>query len=229
MTAEPVRILVADDHPLFRQGLRTAIGAGDGLEVVGEAETGVEAVAQALELQPDVVVMDLQMPERNGIEATRQIVAQSPHIGVLVLTMFEDDDSVFAAMRAGARGYLLKGADHEEIVRAIRAVTSGEAIFGPAIATRMMAYFAGRPDGPAQAFPELTAREREVLELIAQGNSNAHIAKRLVLSQKTVRNHVSNVFTKLCVLDRAQAIVKARKAGIGIQRTPSGTETEPRG
>ena len=223
MTAEPLRVLLADDHPLFRQGLRTAIAAGDGLQVVGEAETGAEAVAQALELQPDVVVMDLQMPERNGIEATREIVAQSPHISVVVLTMFEDDDSVFAALRAGARGYLLKGAGHEEIVRAIRAVSSGEAIFGPAIATRMMAYFAGRPDGPAQAFPELTSREREVLELIAQGHSNAQIAERLVVSQKTVRNHVSNVFTKLCVLDRAQAIVKAREAGMGVRRTPPGT------
>jgi DNA-binding NarL/FixJ family response regulator len=159
--------------------------------------------------------MDVQMPERNGIEATREVVAQSPHVGVLVLTMFEDDDSVFAAMRAGARGYLLKGAEHREIVRAIRAVASGEAIFGPAIATRLMAYFAGRPNGPAQAFPELTAREREVLELIAQGRSNAAIAQELVLSQKTIRNHVSNIFTKLQVLDRSQAIVKAREAGLG--------------
>lgn len=215
MSPEPLRVLVADDHPLFRQGLRTAIDADDGFEVVGEAETGAEAVARALELQPDVVVMDLQMPERNGIEATRDIVAASPHVGILVLTMFEDDDSVFAAMRAGARGYLLKGSDHDEIVRAIRAVSSGEAIFGPAIATRLMAYFAASPDGPAQAFPELTAREREVLELIAQGRSNAQIAEGLVLSQKTVRNHVSNVFTKLQVLDRAQAIVKAREAGMG--------------
>jgi DNA-binding NarL/FixJ family response regulator len=195
--------------------LRTAIDAGEGFEVVGEAETGSEAVERALELQPDVVVMDLQMPERNGIEATRAIVAESPHVGVLVLTMFEDDDSVFAAMRAGARGYLLKGSDHDEIVRAIAAVSSGEAIFGPAIATRLMAYFAASPDGPPQAFPELTAREREVLELIAQGRSNAVIAERLVLSQKTVRNHVSNIFTKLQVLDRAQAIVKAREAGLG--------------
>jgi DNA-binding NarL/FixJ family response regulator len=215
VTGEPLRVLVADDHPLFRQGLRTAIEGGDGLEVVGEAETGVEAVERALELQPDVVVMDVQMPERNGIEATRQIVAQSPHVGVLVLTMFEDDDSVFAAMRAGARGYLLKGSEHDEIVRAIRAVSSGEAIFGPAIATRLMAYFAASATGPPQAFPELTPREREVLERIARGQSNAAIAQELVLSQKTVRNHVSNVFTKLQVLDRAQAIVKAREAGLG--------------
>jgi DNA-binding NarL/FixJ family response regulator len=220
VSGEPLRVLVADDHPLFRQGLRTAIDGDEGFQVVGEAETGSEAVERALELQPDVVVMDLQMPERNGIEATRDIVGQSPHIGVLVLTMFEDDDSVFAAMRAGARGYLLKGSDHEEIVRAIRAVSSGEAIFSPAIATRLMAYFAASAGAPAQAFPELTAREREVLELIAQGRSNAAIAQGLVISQKTVRNHVSNIFTKLQVLDRSQAIVKAREAGLGGERRP---------
>jgi DNA-binding NarL/FixJ family response regulator len=222
MSPDPLRVLVADDHPLFRQGLRTAIDADEGFEVVGEAETGSEAVERALELQPDVVVMDLQMPERNGIEATRAIVSESPHVGVLVLTMFEDDDSVFAAMRAGARGYLLKGSDHDEIVRGIRAVSSGEAIFGPAIATRLMAYFSASPGGPTQAFPELTAREREVLELIAQGRSNAAIAQQLVLSQKTVRNHVSNIFTKLQVLDRAQAIVKAREAGMGGATPPPG-------
>jgi DNA-binding NarL/FixJ family response regulator len=215
MSEERIGVLIADDHPLFRQGLRTAIGGADGLEVVGEAETGAEAVERALELQPDVAVMDLRMPGRNGIEATRDIVAHSPHVAVLVLTMFEDDDSVFAAMRAGARGYLLKGSDEGEIVRAIRVVSSGEAIFGPAIATRLMAYFAASPGGPVQAFPQLTAREREVLELIAQGKSNAAIAQEFVLSEKTIRNHVSNIFTKLQVLDRAQAIVKAREAGIG--------------
>ena len=171
---DPVRTLIADDHPVFRGGLRTLLAADEMVEIVGEATNGTEAVALAEELQPDVVVMDLQMPELNGIEATRQIVARSPHVGVLVLTMFEDDDSVFAAMRAGARGYLLKGAGPGEITRAIRAVGSGEAIFGPDVARRVMDYFTTpRPELAAMAFPELTDREREVLELIAQGRNNA--------------------------------------------------------
>ena len=214
---EPLRVLLADDHPVFRRGLRMLLDAQpDGAEIVGEASNGTEAVELARELQPDVVVMDLQMPELNGIEATQRIVEESPHIGVLVLTMFEDDDSVFAAMRAGARGYLLKGADQAEIVRAIHAVGSGEAIFGPHIARRVMDFFSG--ERTAVPFPELTAREREVLELVAQGRSNADITRTLVLSPKTVRNHVSNVFTKLQVADRAQAIVRAREAGLGSGR-----------
>ena len=191
---ELLRILLADDHPVFRDGLRALLAAAPDVEVVAEAATGEEAVASTLELQPDVVVMDLHMPTLNGIEATRRIVTTSPHIAVLVLTMLEDDESVFAAMRAGARGYLLKGAGQDEILRGIRAVASGEAIFGPAIAARVLDYFsAPRPPEP---FPELTERERELLELIAQGKNNQEIARHFVLSPKTVRNHVSNIFTK---------------------------------
>jgi len=214
--SERLRILLADDHPLFRDGLKALLASVTDAEVVGEAATGAEVVERALELQPDVVVMDLHMPELNGIEATRRVIESSPHVGVLVLTMVEDDDAVFATMRAGAHGYLLKGSSQAEILHAIRAVGSGEAVFGPAIAHRLIEYFSASPSGPPQAFPELTPREREVLELIAQGESNAAIARRLVISQKTVRNHVSNVFNKLRVADRAQAIVKAREAGVGV-------------
>jgi DNA-binding NarL/FixJ family response regulator len=214
--SEPLRLLLADDHPLFRDGLRALIGSVDDVEVVGEASTGAEAIERSLELQPDVVLMDLHMPGLNGVEATRRVVEASPHVGVLVLTMVEDDDAVFAAMRAGARGYLVKGSTQVEILNAIRAVGSGEAVFGSTIARRLIEYFSGQP---ARAFPELTAREREVLELIARGAGNAAIARELDISQKTVRNHVSNVFTKLRVVDRSQAIVKAREAGIGVERT----------
>jgi len=212
---EPLRVLIADDHPLFRDGLRTLLSAMPETEVVGEVATGEEAIAQATTLQPDVILMDLHMPGLNGIEATRAILHTSPHIGILVLTMFEDDDSVFAAMRAGARGYLLKGADQAEIARALTVVSHGEAIFSPAIARRLTQYFAtlGNISLP-QSFPELTEREREVLALIAQGCNNAEIAARLVLSQKTVRNHVSNIFSKLQVADRAHAIIRAREAGL---------------
>jgi DNA-binding NarL/FixJ family response regulator len=210
-----LRVVVADDHPVFRTGLVTLLSSLEELEVVAEADTGIQAVEAVERLAPDVVVMDIQMPGLNGIEATRRICEGERDVGVLVLTMFEDDDSVFAAMRAGARGYLLKGAEQAEITRAIRAVASGEAIFGPAIAQRVMEYFAGGAQQPPQAFPELTDREREVLELIAQGLGNAEITKRLVLSPKTVRNHVSNIFNKLQVADRSQAIVRAREAGLG--------------
>ena len=219
--SDKIRILLADDHPLFRDGLKALLGSVADAEVVGEAATGVQVVELVLELQPDVVVMDLHMPELNGIEATRRIVEASPHVGVLVLTMVEDDDAVFAAMRAGARGYLVKGSSQAEILSAIRAVGAGEAVFGPAIARRLIEYFSSASVSP-QAFPELTHREREVLELIAQGQSNTAIARELTISQKTVRNHVSNVFTKLQVVDRAQAIVKAREAGIGVERRGSG-------
>ncbi len=215
-----IRILIADDHPVFRYGLRALLATEPDAELLGEASTGDEATAQAAALQPDVVLMDLNMPGGvNGIEATRRILQASPHVGVLVLTMFEDDDSVFAAMRAGARGYLLKGGDATETLRAIRAVANGEAIFSPAIARRLMRFFAApRSRGtaaPPEAFPDLTEREHEVLTLIAQGYTNTAIADRLVLSPKTVRNHVSNIFNKLQVADRAQAIVRAREAGLG--------------
>ncbi len=212
----PIRILVADDHTLFRDGLRALLGSVPDTEVAGEAATGDEAIARAGELQPDVVLMDIQMPGTNGIEATRRIVRDSPHIGVVVVTMFEDDDSVFAAMRAGAKGYVLKGADQDEILKVIRAVAAGEAHFGPQIARRLMSFFAApKPAVPSDAFPELTAREREILDLIARGRNNQEIASRLSLSPKTVRNHISNIFTKLQVADRVQAIIRARNAGLG--------------
>ncbi|MCL4265688.1 MAG: response regulator transcription factor [Anaerolineae bacterium] len=213
---DPIHILIADDHTLFRDGLKALFGSLPDTEVVGEAASGTEAVTLAEKLQPDVVLMDIQMPGLNGIEATRQIVQTSPHIGVIVVTMFDDDDSVFAAMRAGARGYVLKGADQEEMLRTIQAVARGEALFGPTIATRLQSYFAApRPGAPPEAFPDLTERERELLALLAQGFNNADIARQLHISIKTVRNHVSNIFSKLQVVDRAQAIIRAREAGIG--------------
>jgi DNA-binding NarL/FixJ family response regulator len=211
--SQPIRILVADDHTLFRDGLRALFNSLLDIEMIGEAATGAEAISQAEKLQPDVVLMDIQMPEINGIEATRQTVRTSPHIGVVIVTMVEDDDSVFAAMRAGARGYVLKGAKQEEMLRVIRAVAQGEALFGAPIAARLMNFFA--TPRPPQVFPELTAREREVLELIARGYDNSEIARQLVISIKTVRNHVSNIFSKLQVADRAQAIIRARDVGLG--------------
>jgi DNA-binding NarL/FixJ family response regulator len=213
---DKIRILIADDHTLFRDGLRALLNSIPEMEVAGEASTGEEVISQAAALQPDVVLMDIQMPGVNGIQATRRIVSTSPHIGIIVVTMFEDDDSVFAAMRAGARGYILKGADQAEMLRAIRAVASGEALFGPAIAQRLMSFFSRPPSAALPTvFPELTDREREILNLIAQGYNNAEIAARLVLSPKTVRNHISNIFSKLQVADRAQAIIRARQAGLG--------------
>jgi len=211
---EQLRIMVVDDHDDFRHGLEALLASNDMTEVIGSADNGVDAVRTALELQPDVVLMDLHMPRLNGIEATEQIVRSSPHIGVLVLTMMEDEESVFAAIRAGARGYLLKGARRSEIVRSIEAVGAGEVIFGPSIAERVTTYFRGvqAPAAP-ELFPELTDRERHVLRLIALGKDNSEIARELHLSVKTIRNHSSNIFAKLHVAHRAQAIVLAREAG----------------
>ena len=224
MSVDPLRVLIADDHPFFRDGLRVLLEATADTELVGEATNGDEAVALASTLQPDVILMDLRMPGLGGIEATRRILSESPHVGILVVTMIEDDASVFAAMRAGARGYLLKGADKDEMLLAIRAVGRGEAIFGPGIARRLMHYFARPAATPTQAsrvvFPELTDREREILDLIAAGWNNEQIAGELFLSVKTVRNYVSNIFTKLQVVDRAQAIVRARKSGLGQGEEP---------
>ena len=212
---EPIRVLVADDHPIFRDGLAMLLASVDGIEVVGTAADGAEAVASAVRLQPDVVVMDVQMPKLNGVEATRRLAADAPSIGILVLTMSEDDGTVFATIRAGARGYLVKGAEQEEIVRAITTVASGGAVFGATLALRIAEFFAAGPPAPTDAFPQLTAREREILDLLAAGRSNQQIAGALYLSPKTVRNNVSNVFAKLQVADRAEAIVRAREAGLG--------------
>ncbi|WP_182876607.1 response regulator transcription factor [Microbispora sp. H10670] len=212
-TAEPIRVLLVDDHPLLRHGLRTLLEQVGGAEVVGEAGDGEEAVALALSLRPDVVVMDLVMPGTSGIEATRRLIDREPALGVLVLTMSEDDASVFAALRAGARGYVLKGTGGAEFIAAVRSVARGEAVYGPAVARRIRRFLASGPD--VTPFPELTARERGVLDLLASGKSNAEIARALFLSQKTVKNHLTSVFAKLQVADRAQAVVRARRAGLG--------------
>jgi len=212
-----IRVLIADDHPVFRYGLRALLQTeASTIEVVGEAATGEESVILATQVSPEVILMDVNMPGLNGIEATRRILSVTPQVGILMLTMFDDDESVFAAMRAGARGYLLKGAEGEETIRAIKAVSQGEAIFSPSIAQRLMAYFATPRKNPqiTPLFPELTEREREVLTLLAQGYTNPAIAERLVLSPKTVRNHVSTIFSKLQVAGRAEAIVRARDAGL---------------
>jgi DNA-binding NarL/FixJ family response regulator len=209
-------VLIADDHPLFRKGMRSLLETMPEIILVGEVKSGREAVELALVQQPDVILMDLQMPDGSGLAAIRELNKQSPNIRILVVTLFEDDDSIFTALRAGAHGYILKDADEGEMMRAIRAVGKGEAIFSPAIATRLMDYFAATSKQvPQEVFPELTEREREILTLIARGESNAAIAEQLIISLKTVRNHVSNIYNKLQVADRAQAAIRARDAGLG--------------
>lgn len=213
---ERIRILLADDHRLFREGLKVLLASVPDIEVVAEAATGEDVMQLAEDKAPDVILMDIQMPIVNGLEATRRILSRSPHIGILMLTMFDDDESVFMAMRAGARGYILKGADQEELLRAIHAAAKGEALFSPSIATKLMHFFRTSSAALAvNAFPELTERELEVLKLIAQGLNNPDIARRLELSPKTVRNYISNIFSKLQVADRMQAMMKARDAGLG--------------
>jgi DNA-binding NarL/FixJ family response regulator len=213
--SEPLSVLLADDHPMFREGVRFALGREPDLHVVGEAANGVEALRLAEQLDPDVVVMDLAMPELGGLEATRRLVERGARARVLVLTMSEDDESVFAAVRAGAGGYLVKGADPDQVVSAIRAVARGHAVFGPHLAARMLSFFAeprpARPDLPEG----LSAREREVLELLADGLSNAEIGRALFISPITVRNHVSNIFAKLQVTNRRQAMLRVRERGSG--------------
>ena len=211
-----IRLLIIDDQSITRSGLRALLGAQAEIEIVGEARHGEEAVELATMLQPDVVLMDLRMPGMNGIEASRRIHRHSPHIGILVLTVFEDDISVFPAIRAGARGYLLKNSEQEELLRAIHTVANGGAIFSPGIAERVLGYLsAPEPNLPPNVFDELTVREREILELIAKGQNNAEIALTLNLSPKTISNNVSNVLLKVQATDRAKLMLMALEAGIG--------------
>ncbi len=211
----PITVVLADDHLVVRRGLRALLESVPGFTVVGEAADGEQAVNAAREYRPDVVVMDVQMPGIDGLEATRQITKTVPGVAVVVLTMYEDDDVVFGAVRAGARGYLLKGAGQDEIERALRGAVAGEAVFGPGVAARVLGYFAAPPPARDVVFPELTPREREVLDRVAAGLRNGAIAQELSLSTKTVANHLSSIFTKLAVGDRSQAIVRARESGLG--------------
>lgn len=217
MSDEPIRVVLVDDHPVYREGLSMLLESMDGVAVVATAADGAEAIEVVDASDADVVVMDVQMPRLDGIGATREIVARHPHLAVIILTMSEDDETVFAAMRAGARGYLVKGASQQQILAAITAVAGGELVFGAAIARRISEFFAAGPSTApaAEVFPQLTVREREILDLLAAGRSNPQIAQTLFLSPKTVRNNVSNIFAKLQVADRAEAIVRARDAGLG--------------
>jgi DNA-binding NarL/FixJ family response regulator len=214
VTGARIRVVIADDHPIVRDGLSALLASIPSIDVAGVAVDGKEAVSAAVTLHPDVMVMDIQMPGISGVAATREITRVAPNVAVLMLTMFDDDDSVFAAMRAGARGYVLKGAQQDEIVRAIHAIAAGEAIFGPGIARRVLGLASGPPTR-GSPFPELTTREREVLDLIAAGTRNSEIARRLSIAPKTVANHISAIFTKLQVADRGEAIIRARDAGLG--------------
>jgi len=214
MTATTIRVMVVDDHPVFRLGMVALLTSIDGFDVVGEAATADEAVAVSAAQSPDVIVMDLHLGPGSGIDATRRILDAQPAIGILAVTMMDDDDSVFAAMRAGARGYLLKGAAPDDIERAVRSVSNGDVILGPQVAAQAIRFLASGPSA-AVAFPELTVREREILDLVARGLDNTSVSRRLDLSPKTIRNHLSNVFTKLQVADRSQAIIRARDAGLG--------------
>lgn len=212
---ERLRVIIADDHPLFRQGIRTLLETTSTLQVVGEARTGEDTVALARQAQPDIVLMDIQMPGMSGIEATRQIVQHRSATRILIVSLFGDEVSVFHALRAGARGYVLKDAEPEDLLRAIQAVSRGEAIFSPAIANRVMAYFASMQATAHVTFPELTERERSILQLLAQRATNAEIAQSLGLQSKTVANYISTILNKLQVADRTQAIQRAREAGMG--------------
>ncbi|MFT4415563.1 response regulator [Fredinandcohnia humi] len=213
-----IKVLVVDDHPLFREGIATLLQSTDIAELVGEATNGEEAIELALRIKPDVILMDLNLPIKNGIEATRIITKNSPTIGILVLTMFDDDDSVFSALKAGARGYLLKGANRTETIRAIQAIANGESIFSPAIAGNLLEFFKDFQPTPPLIFPQLTDRERDILERIVAGKENAEIAKNLGITLKTVRNHISNIYSKLQVADRAEAIAQAKNEGMGKKK-----------
>jgi len=219
---KPIRVLIADDHALFREGVLAILKSVPDVEIIGEAGTGQEALTLASKLKPDIILMDIQMPDLNGVEATQHILEVQPDVGIIIVTMLEDDDSLFSAMRAGARGYVLKGADKAEMLKSIRSVAEGEAFFGPGIAARLLNFFHDRPppskgESPMTPFPELTQREREILACIARGDTNAEIAGQLTISLKTVRNHVSSIFNKLLVTNRAQAAIRARDAGLGEQ------------
>jgi DNA-binding NarL/FixJ family response regulator len=216
---KPIRVLIADDHALFREGVNAILKSVPDIELVGEAGTGQEALTLASDLKPDVILMDIQMPDLNGVEATRRILETQQDAGIIIVTMLEDDDSLFSAIRAGARGYVLKGADKAEMLKSIRAVAEGEALFGSAIAARLLNFFRHtqtRPtrETPSTPFPDLTDREREILTCIARGDTNSEIAEHLTISLKTVRNHVSSIFNKLQVTNRAQAAIRGRDAGL---------------